>query len=322
MLKSYLSCEYIVYNEKNEKDLKLIRKERSVSDVARLNKGNEHEKIVFNELKKKFKNITDIKNKKISREEKISETLKAMKEGVDLIYGGFLNYNEWMGEFDFLIKDPTIKTEFGGYGYEIVDAKNTTKPKTDHIVQLGMYSLMLEHHQKQMPQYVSIALKDNITERIKTSEIYEFFNYNKDKYEEFLQKKINKTKPVKCSFCSFCDWEEECEKIWIKEDNINQVAGINSSQIKRLAKLEIETLSDLAKQNPLKRHGDLRIETTSKLIEQAKLQHNYLKNNKRDLKLIENNPNLLRGFNLLPKPSDGDIFLIWSPFRIMFILED
>ena len=149
MLKSYLSCEYIVYNEKNEKDLKLTRKERSVSDVARLNKGNEHEKIVFNELKKKFKNITDIKNKKISREEKISETLKAMKEGVDLIYGGFLNYNEWMGEFDFLIKDPTIKTEFGSYGYEIVDAKNTTKPKADHIVQLGMYSLMLEHHQKQ-----------------------------------------------------------------------------------------------------------------------------------------------------------------------------
>jgi len=308
MLKSYLSCEYIVYNEKNEKDLKLTRKERSVSDVARLNKGNEHEKIVFNELKKKFKNIKDIKNKKISREEKISETLKAMKEGVDLIYGGFLNYNEWMGEFDFLIKDPTIKTEFGSYGYEIVDAKNTTKPKADHIVQLGMYSLMLEHHQKQMPQFVSIALKDNITERIKTSEIYEFFNYNKDKYEEFLQKKINKTKPVKCSFCSFCDWEEECEKIWIKEDNINQVAGINSSQIRRLAKLKIETLSDLAKQNPLKRHGDLRIETTTKLIEQAKLQHNYLKNNKRDLKLIENNPNLLRGFNLLPKPSDGDIF--------------
>jgi len=308
MLKNYLSCEYIVYNEKNEKDLKLTRKERSASDAARLNKGNEHEKIVFNELKKKFKNIADIKNKKISREEKISDTLKAMKEGVELIYGGFLNYNEWIGEFDFLVKDKTIKTAFGDYGYEIIDAKNTSKSKPDHIVQLGMYSLMLEHYQKEMPQYVSVALKDNILEKIKTSEIHEFFNYNKDKYEIFLKNNINKAKPVKCTFCNFCDWEEECEKIWIKEDNLNQVAGINRSQIKRLSKVKIETLSDLAKQNPTKRIADLRIETSSKLIEQAKLQYNYIKNNKRDLKLIDNDVGLLRGFNLLPERSDGDIF--------------
>lgn len=308
MLKNYLSCEYIVYNEKNEKDLKLKRKERSASDAARLNKGNEHEKIVFNELKKKFKNIADIKNKKISREEKISETLKAMKEGVELIYGGFLNYNEWIGEFDFLVKDTTIKTTFGDYGYEIIDAKNTSKSKPDHVVQLGMYSLMLEHYQKEMPPYVSVALKDNIFEKIKTSEIHEFFNYNKDKYEVFLNNNINKAKPIKCTFCNFCDWEEECEKIWIKEDNLNQVAGINRSQIKRFSKVKIETLSDLAKKNPLERVGDLRIETSSKLIEQAKLQYNYIKNNKRDLKLIDNDLNLLRGFNLLPESSDGDIF--------------
>jgi hypothetical protein len=91
MLKNYLSCQYIIYNEKNEKNLRLAKKERTASDAARLNKGNEHEKIVFNELKKKFKNVTDIKNKKISREEKISETLKAMKEGAELSYCGFLN---------------------------------------------------------------------------------------------------------------------------------------------------------------------------------------------------------------------------------------
>jgi predicted RecB family nuclease len=217
MLKNYLSCEYIVYNEKNEKDLGLTRKERSASDAARLNKGNEHEKIVFNEFKKKFKNIADIKNKKISREDKISETLKAIKEGADLIYGGFLNYDEWIGEFDFLIKDPNIKTEFGNYGYEIVDAKNTTKPKADHIVQLGMYSLMLEHHQKQMPQYVSIALKDNIIERIKTSEIYEFFNYNKDKYEEFLKKKLIKLNQLNVLFAVFVTGKKNVKKFGLKK---------------------------------------------------------------------------------------------------------
>jgi predicted RecB family nuclease len=34
----------------------------------------------------------------------------------------------------------------------------------------------------------------------------------------------------------------------------------------------------------------------------------YIKNNKRDLKLIDNDVGLLRGFNLLPERSDGDIF--------------
>lgn len=68
-----------------------------------------------------------------------------------------------------------------------------------------------------MPQYVSIALKDNIIERIKTSEIYEFFNYNKDKYEEFLKKKLIKINQLNVLFAVFVTGKKNVKKFGLKK---------------------------------------------------------------------------------------------------------
>ena len=43
MLKSVLNCKYTIFNEINEKALKLVRKEKGFSDLKLLERGNVHE---------------------------------------------------------------------------------------------------------------------------------------------------------------------------------------------------------------------------------------------------------------------------------------
>ena len=54
MLKKYLSCKHIIYNEINEEKLKLKRVKITKSDSIRFKKGNIHEEEYFKLLKKKI----------------------------------------------------------------------------------------------------------------------------------------------------------------------------------------------------------------------------------------------------------------------------
>ena len=103
MLKSYLSCKYIIFNEVNEKKLNLKKIELTKNDQLRLEKGNIHEKNYLKELKKKYKKVIDLKKSDLSKDEKVSKTIQAMKEGWEVIHGGYLKRDKWRGEFDFLI---------------------------------------------------------------------------------------------------------------------------------------------------------------------------------------------------------------------------
>ena len=100
MLKKYLSCKHIIFNEKYEKELKLKKKEHSIIDKLRFDKGNIHETKYFEKLKKKYSKVKDIK--KLKDVDKFKETLNAMKQGYEIIYGGWLTDGKWRGEFDFL----------------------------------------------------------------------------------------------------------------------------------------------------------------------------------------------------------------------------
>ena len=158
MLKSYLSCKYIIFNEVNENKLNLKKIELSKNDKLRIEKGNIHEKNYLAELKKKYQKIIDLKNLDISKEEKIKKTIEAIKDGWDVIYGGYLQRDNWRGEFDFLIINKNTKSKLGDYSYEIIDTKNSNKPKPDHIIQLGMYTYMLEGIQGLLPNLFTIII--------------------------------------------------------------------------------------------------------------------------------------------------------------------
>ena len=308
MLKSYLSCKYTIFNEVNEKKLNLKKIELSKNDQLRLEKGNIHEKNYLKELKKKYKKIIDLKNTKLSKEEKVPKTIQAMKEGWEVIHGGYLQRDKWRGEFDFLIINKDLKSKFGDYSYEVIDTKNSNKPKPDHIIQLGMYTYMLEKTQGVLPKRFTIVLKDMIEENVQVNQVNEFFKTHRANYEKFVSNGIDKTKPEKCSFCQICSWQEECEKIWIKEDNLNQVGGLTKVHLKKLLQLKIDTATKLSKQDPKKNLKGFREEISYKLITQAKLQKEYEKTNVPIHQLNPKNLNGIKGFNSLPEPSACDLY--------------
>ena len=82
-----------------------------------------------------------------------------MKEGWEVIHGGYLKRDKWRGEFDFLIINKDLKSKFGDYSYEVIDTKNSNKPKPDHIIQLGMYTYMLERLKVYCPKDLQLYLK-------------------------------------------------------------------------------------------------------------------------------------------------------------------
>ena len=308
MLKSFLNCKYTIFNEINEKTLKLLRKEKGFSDLKLLERGNAHEEDYFKILKDKYSKVINIKPLKLTQQEKFKKTIESMKEGFDVIRGGYLVHEDWLGEFDFLIKVKNSKSELGDYSYEVIDTKNSLKIKVDHVIQVAMYSYLLEQVQGILPENFHIVLRTLEVETVPIKYVNEFFKYNKNKYEHFLKKDVEKVKPEKCNFCNLCDWAETCEDIWIKEDNLNQVGGINKNYIKKLKAHGIKTLIQLSTIKENEKIKDLKPQVVKKLLTQAKLQKEYQATGKPIFKVIEENLVPQRGFNLLPEPSECDLF--------------
>jgi len=308
MIKNYLNCEYIIFNEINEKKLNLKKKEKTISSELRFKKGNIHEDNYLQLLKNKYKKVIDIKNLKISREEKFDKTISCMKEGYEIIRGGYLKKDKWIGEFDFLEINKKLPSKFGNYSYEVLDTKNTSKAKTDHIIQIGMYTFLLESIQGVLPKIFTIVLKDMKKEVVQLNQVYEFFKINKEKYEHFVLNEINKSTPQKCDFCLVCPWLDTCEKIWKDKDDLNQIGGMNKNYSKKLREQKIKTASILSRQDEEKKLEGLRSEISRKLIIQAKLQKEYEKTGKPVFRIYEDNLNKIKGFNLLPRESKCDLF--------------
>ena len=308
MLKSFLNCKYTIFNEINEKALKLVRKEKGFSDLKLLERGNVHEEDYFKILKDKHSKVINIKPLKLTQQEKFKKTVESMKEGFDVIRGGYLVDQEWLGEFDFLIKIKNSKSKLGDYSYEVIDTKNSIKIKVDHVIQVSMYSYLLEQVQGTLPDNFHIVLRTLEVETVPIKNVNEFFKYNKKKYELFLKKDVEKVKPEKCKFCNICDWAETCEDIWIKEDNLNQVGGVNKNYIKKLKAHGIKTLTQLSNTKETEKIKDIKAQVVKKLVTQAKLQKEYQITGKPVHKVIEENLVPQRGFNLLPEPSECDLF--------------
>ena len=162
MFKNYLNCKYKIYNEFYQEKLGLKRREDSESDKLRFAKGIQFENNYFEELKKKYSKVIDLKrnDKKTTQEDIAKKTIECMKEGYEVIRGGYLIDEKWKGEFDFLEINKKIKSKLGNYSYEVSDTKNTSKVKSDHIFQVVIYDNLLEKIQGVKSKDFHIILKE------------------------------------------------------------------------------------------------------------------------------------------------------------------
>ena len=191
---------------------------------------------------------------------------------------------------------------------EVIDTKHSNKPKSDHAIQLSTYTFMLEETQEVLPKKFTIILKNMVHEEVQVNLVYEFFKKTRKNYEKFVETLVNKQKPEKCSSCDNCEWLDRCESIWKKEDNLRLVGGLTKIHEKKLLNIKIDTATKLSKQDENKPIKGFRKEISYKLVTQAKLQKEY---EKTVIPIYKPNPynlNGSKGFNLLPKPSECDLY--------------
>jgi uncharacterized protein len=310
MFKSYLNCKYTIFNEFYEEELKLKRKEITEGTKLRLAKGNQFENNYFKELKKKYSKVIDLKekDKTVPKEQIALKTIECMKEGYEVIRGGYLMDDKWKGEFDFLEINKNIKSKLGNYSYEVSDTKNTTKVKPDHIFQVATYAGLLEKVQGIKSKNFHIVLKEMKKESVEFESVSEFVLMQKNKYEHFVQNEIDTAKPEKCTYCTLCPWEDNCKGIWDKKDSLDLIWGLRKDTRKIFQKLGIDTVEKLSKQDSGKVFGSINIDTSRKFINFAKLIIKERKSKKPEYSLVTEDPDFFKGLKLLPKPSNSDLF--------------
>ena len=304
-LNNFVSCKYHIKSDLLKDEFKLKKKEKSANLKLRIENGNKHEQNYFELLKKENKKSITI-NPKQPDKEKFTETVNALKKGYDLIYKAFLIDEDFRGEVDFLLKINN-KSKLGNYSYEVYDTKVTKSLKPKHVLQITGYSFLLSKIQDIVPRHMYLIDGANKTYTFKTSEFLDYFLYTKNNFENFLPK-ANKIDlyPEKCSFCGICSWLDECEKIWDKDNYINQICGIKNSQIIKFKKENIKTIKDLANTKVDKIKSKINLTTKTKLHTQAKLQEEKRTTGKS--RFIINDTEKNKGLYKIPKPNEGDIF--------------
>ena len=304
-LNNFVSCKYLIKNEIKFLNKEIRRNEESIDQKLWKEFGIKHEKKHFDLLKKYYKKNISIKQD-LTEEERYKKTIEAVKKGYDLIYHAYLMDGDFRGEADFLIKVNTA-SELGDFSYEVYDTKITRKPKPRHIYQITAYSHMLSTIQGILPERMYLIDGDDITHQYKIKEFIDFYHYTKKNFDKFLKNIVKeKVYPEKCSHCNFCDYTDECEKIWTEDNYINQVAKINRSQIEKLKKIGINTVKKLASANPEKIKVKINKQALIDRISQAQLQEEKRETGKSKYIILD--PDKGKGFYKLPKPDDGDLF--------------
>ena len=107
--------------------------------------GDEHEKEYVKQLAQK----SDIRD--LSAEGDVQQaTLRAMQDGVPVIYQGAIAYDGFAGYSDFLVRVPG-PSQLGSFHYEVWDTKLAREPKPYYLIQLCCYAEMLEYIQGVRP---------------------------------------------------------------------------------------------------------------------------------------------------------------------------
>ena len=281
------------------------------ADLALLQKkGIEHERAYLDLLKREGGRVAEIPDN-IDRQERVERSLKAMRDGFDVIYQAAFSSTNWIGYSDFLIKN-AMPSSLGDFSYEVLDTKLARNPSPAHVIQLCAYSDFLSQVQNILPSHMHIFLGSGHKRSFKVADFYAYYSHARKRFEAFQKECATITSPtdapcpLPCGNCGLCAWRDVCAERWEQEDHLCLVADIRRGQIEKLQHNGIDTLSKLAAAPPGIRVPDMQRESFAKLRSQASLQLGKRMSGESRTELLSQEPD--RGFARLPLPDKGDLF--------------
>src|SRR6185295_14970399 len=220
-LTNFLSCNYLSILERAAGE-KLITKPFFHDPLVKLlqRQGQLHEKNYLHTLKQTYKNIVELSHGNF--DERVQQTIAAMKEGKDVIYQGALTDGEWRGYSDFLVKTNS-PSKLGNYSYNIVDTKLSAEVKSEAILQLCIYAELVAKIQDRLPDEITIVGGTNEKHTFNPSDFTAYLRYVKKKYLESLTRDVREAvnnMPEPVEHCHTCDWRSLCEEVWHTADHL------------------------------------------------------------------------------------------------------
>jgi len=243
----------------------LSRDETSEDDRLIAETGERHEQSVLEDFRTAGAALVEI-----SREDPATAVLKtitAIEQGVPLIYQAALQSGRFAGFADFLILDAA------GH-YQVWDTKLARSPKPYYAIQLCCYSEMFsEMCGVPLPERFGIILGTKDRVEYRTEDFIYYYRHIKQCFLE-LQDGFSgrlEDRPEPLPGGDYRPWESCAEAFFTATDHLVRVAGITTSQIKKLNKAEIRTMTSLSLSSEAK-VPKLAPDTMTKLAAQARLQ--------------------------------------------------
>ena len=244
-------------------------------------------------------------------EQALAETRAAMERGVEAIAQATLANGRWFGRSDILRRVERA-SRLGGWSYEVYDCKLACETKAATILQLSLYSDLLESVQGVLPEsmYVVLPGVDFRPEQYRVLDFAAYYRFVKARLEKAIEQNQNGITTVAepTAHCEVCRWWQECDTEWRKQDHLSLVAGISKLQRKQLSAWDVTTVEKLAALplpiENLPDHGSK--DGYIKVREQARVQVTGRNQGWPVHEVFEVTDE--HGLSLLPEPSPGDIF--------------
>jgi predicted RecB family nuclease len=308
-LTNYMESKFVSFMDRLslQQDPRAIKDAPDESMQIIRDRGMQHEQAYLALLKEKGHDVCEIPDKTAGG---IELTLEAIKAGRQIIYQAHLSKEQFFGKCDFLVRvdDRSSKLLGSSYSYEPYDTKLALKPKPYFAVQLCAYAEMLELVQGILPEQFVIILGDKTPKSFRTEDYIYFYRQLKKEFVDFHDKFDGSEYPEEIDLPPFCQWKRLGEDILEKRDDLCRIANIRKSQIVKLKRAGINTLTQLA-QTSKPSIGQMSSETFTNLKEQADLQ---LRSKGLDRPLYTMLPIQVdkqrHGLALLPPTSPNDVF--------------
>jgi len=309
-LNGFLECEHLTQLELAiaRGELEPPSETNPQADLVK-RKGVEHEAAYLKQLLADGREVKTIPND-WDLDAAARATEEAMRAGADVIYQACFVDGGWRGFADFVERQRDGR-------YEVVDTKLARHSKPAYVLQLCFYSEQVGRIQGSLPERMHVVLGTHDRESLRVGDFLAYYHRVRGRFVRAVQAGID-VYPLPVSFCSRCEFEQRCEARWREDDHLGLVARMRRDQIRRLEGRGIATVAQFAFAPDDARPPTMAPRTYETLRDQAAMQV-AARASGHAWKVLAPEP--ARGFELLPPPSDGDLFFdiegdpFWEPGR-------
>ncbi len=238
--------------------------------------GEMHEQSILRELQTKYGTVSELPKPDTGSLTAIrgaaDATIDELRKGVDVVYQGVFFDGAFFGLADFLIRCDGPGDE---PRYEVYDTKLARSVKPGAVLQLAAYSEQLALAGFAPPERMHVWLGNATIESFQVAQILPMLH----KVRADLVAKLEHgpvmpsplwgaSKPA----CSHCEWAGWCDQHRESSRDLVLVAGINSTQRRKLNDVGISTIDQLADMTSDQRPAAISEDSFTRIAAQAVLQ--------------------------------------------------